>query len=138
MSTEISELSCQDHKKVDASLVQSALVASIIGVTVPYPFNIIRTLQQTGVNKDARIGTIAREIIRTKGVRALYHGYSASVCLYCPGQAIYYSSYYYLNQEFEKSSFLGLGELSRDFTAGFLGMAAGTVLWCPMDNIVMR
>ena len=121
-----------DTKPVDERLVLSALASSLVGLTVPYPFNVVRTLQQTGHKQgDPSIGTVARTIVRSGGLTALYRGYPASVCLYCPGQAIYYATYYALAPELERRQ---CGELTSDFAAGFAGMAVGTLLWCPVSG----
>lgn len=114
-------------------VVPASLASGLVGLTVAYPFNVIRTLQQSGAVSSTSILATGK----AKGLRNLFRGFSASVLLYCPATSVYYSSYYMLSQA-DGVEKIAQDEALRDAMCGFAGMCFGTIIWTPMDNIVQR
>jgi hypothetical protein len=114
----------------------SGLMSGTVGVTVSYPFNMIRCMQQVGhLPARGTLGSAMRYVMGTAGVRGLYRGFHASYALYTPATGVFYSAYFLFSQR--------LGDWSGNpaaatFAAGMLANAAAGLLWTPMDNIVQR
>ena len=125
------------RRKDDYTLIgYSGLISGTVGVIAPFPFNMIRCLQQTGVQTSPSIQHIFGRILATQGVAGgLYRGLSTALLLYAPATAVYYGTFF-------KSSevlFDMLGqEQASAFVAGLSANVTGTLLWTPMDNIVQR
>ena len=125
------------RKKQNFPLVAgSGLVSGVVGVTVPYPFNVVRCLQQTAHASSTSVVKSLLHVVRHQGVfTGLFRGYFSAVGLYGPATSLFYLTYIKSSEVFYRAT---KNDTLSNFSAGLAANVAASVLWTPMDNIVQR
>lgn len=114
-----------------ANVAAAGFFSGVLGCTVTFAFQHVRTLQVTGMTSQRRVWLAAREVLAAgggRGVAPLFRGFGVALLLYSPAQTLFYGSQTLLCDR------AGCHEA----VAGFLAMCVGTSLWTPMDNINQR
>lgn len=117
-------------------VAKSAVISGFVGVTVPYPFDVVRTRQQANVMSESQVSRALVRLWKTLGVRSFYKGWSCSISFYVPASVVYYLTY----ESSRKAlcSRVSCGESFLEAVSGFSAMTAGLMLWTPMDNIAQK
>ena len=123
------------NKTAQWKVAGSGLMSGIVGLSVPYPFNVVRCLQQTQPETSPSVVKAMRHVARSQGVRGLYRGIGTALCLYGPATSLFYLSY--INSHDALMRWTG-NEATSSFFAGMTANVFGTLLWTPMDNIIQR
>jgi len=113
------------------------MFSGAIGLTLPYPFDVVRTRQQANVTSEIRVSRALFNLYKSSGFFHLFKGYSCSILFYCPASAIYYCAY----ENSRRKMRLQYRQCSESFLegiAGFVAISAGMLLWTPMDNIAQK
>ena len=126
-----------DHRGDHVKVALSGCVSGAVGVMVPYPFNMVRCLQQTQKQMPRSVLAAIREVAGTQaGVfRGLYRGIGSALMLYTPATSVFYLTYFRSNEAYLH---LTGNEHTSSFLAGMTANVSASVLWTPMDNIVQR
>jgi len=123
------------HKNDYALIAKSGLVSGVIGTTVPFPFNLVRCLQQTQPSVSRSVFQAMKDVVSVRGVPGLYRSIGAAWALYTPATAVFYATYFKGNEVIFKMT--GNEHVST-FAAGIVANISANVLWTPMDNIIQR
>jgi len=118
--------------------------ASLFSSTITVPLDVISQLlmiQDGKVNKRTYTGGIhaCKEIIRTEGIRGVYRGYAASVMVYAPSSALWWSFYSILKRNImifkDKTRFKGKGDLLCYSACGVTSGIITVTITSPLDVV---
>jgi len=118
-------------------IATSGVFSGAIGVTLPYPFDVVRTRQQANVISEIRVSRALFNLYKSSGFFHLFKGYSCSILFYCPASAIYYCAYENSRRKM-RLRFRNCSESFLEGVAGFIAISTGMLLWTPMDNIAQK
>lgn len=87
--------------KSASDVVVSSLFASVISVTTPYPFDVIRTRQQANVSQSGSIVRAGLDIYKRYGISGIYKGLTGVLVLDMPATCLYFFTYTRVNNYLE-------------------------------------
>jgi solute carrier family 25, member 38 len=104
------------------------------------PITLIKTRMEAtgtfGLDSSRNMLTVAREVVRTQGVRALWRGCVPTVLSNAPFSAIYYSVYSYCQRAAGPDS--AVPQFAVNLSAGVLAAMAATLVTQPTDVLRAR